>query len=461
MKKITLILIFLSFNLTFSQGFTKNEINNGFGQTRGIEIADLNNDGHLDVIGLTVDDTPEVAFWLNNEASGFGNKIIVDDDLEDYGNNGDDITVLDVNNDGFLDIITSVQFSFDNKLVWYPNNKDGTFGNRIVIDSGGGSSNDIVIMDVDNNGFDDILIVYTFYPGVVDGLYYFPNSGSGTFNSKELILETEIKSFSKAKLNDDSFYDLVFDKSGANSGINRLINNGDGTFGTNFTIDNTQFPPNYISVGRVNNDQFDDIIVSFISPTGTFAWYAGDGTGNFGSINVISDNEYDQITHSEIADLDSDGDKDIVATAYFSTDLIWWENDGNGNFGSAKIIDNETPFSYDVKSVDMDQDGELDIFVSNATGISWYKNNRSLSNGSFQLDNHKIVIFPNPSNGRFTINSSEVIKEIKVFNVLGKIVFKKSNVEGEIDLTNIQKGIYLLEIKNQEGETLKSKIVKE
>ena len=82
--------------------------------------------------------------------------------------------------------------------------------------------------------------------------------------------------------------------------------------------------------------------------------------------------------------------------------------------------------------------------------------------------NGKISIYPNPTNGIFTIEMNDVKKDvysIKITNVLGQEVFENSEFisgfyKGNIDLSAFQKGVYLIEIKNSTA-TITERIVVE
>ncbi len=79
-----------------------------------------------------------------------------------------------------------------------------------------------------------------------------------------------------------------------------------------------------------------------------------------------------------------------------------------------------------------------------------------ITDASESLD---LKISPNPTNGLFTINTSGIkMKEVKVMNILGEVVFRTTaaNPQITIDLSNQAKGIYFVEVGNE-----RKKIVKE
>lgn len=76
-----------------------------------------------------------------------------------------------------------------------------------------------------------------------------------------------------------------------------------------------------------------------------------------------------------IADLDFDDDMDIVAcSASLTGSAVWYENRGTGKF-QTHIIDQEQS-SYDLRVLDMDNDGDMDILVAghDSGNIVWYAN---------------------------------------------------------------------------------------
>jgi len=75
-----------------------------------------------------------------------------------------------------------------------------------------------------------------------------------------------------------------------------------------------------------------------------------------------------------VADHDQDGDIDAATCGYGSERVIWYENDGNGNF-SLHVLD-KSQQSYDLRTVDMDCDGDLDLLNAGlgTNNVTWYEN---------------------------------------------------------------------------------------
>lgn len=114
---------------------------------------------------------------------------------------------------------------------------------------------------------------------------------------------------------------------------------------------------------------------------GRLAWYENDGQGNFGApqnIAIINGNSGSGAYSLYAIDLDNDGDKDIISgiVENYISKIVWYENQGQGAFGTAKIISSNEG-STPIYPTDINGDGYMDL-VSFTTGnnedIIWYEN---------------------------------------------------------------------------------------
>ncbi|MCB0455607.1 MAG: T9SS type A sorting domain-containing protein, partial [Aequorivita sp.] len=68
-------------------------------------------------------------------------------------------------------------------------------------------------------------------------------------------------------------------------------------------------------------------------------------------------------------------------------------------------------------------------------------------------------IYPNPTNGLFTVNSASKISKVTIYNNLGQLIFI-SEENNQVDISTISKGIYFVKIKDENGQTETKKVVK-
>ncbi|KAK3238429.1 hypothetical protein CYMTET_51563 [Cymbomonas tetramitiformis] len=156
---------------------------------------------------------------------------------------------------------------------------------------------------------------------------------------------------------------------------------GAGNFGSQQVIDSGI--PNgksaqYVDTGDIDGDGDLDVVTAGRSCG--VAWYENtDGSGTFGSRQEIvvpwnSDIPY-QWMRAQAADIDGDGDLDVVAGCYSQDRVAWFQNDGSGNFGSMQVISTAVAV-YDMYAADLDGDGDIDVLVASYSDnkVAWYRN---------------------------------------------------------------------------------------
>ena len=129
------------------------------------------------------------------------------------------------------------------------------------------------------------------------------------------------------------------------------------------------------------------------------------GTGlradGFGPQQVLSDTA-DAASDVVAADLDGDGDLDVLTSSEFDTTLSWFENlDGLATFGPERIISSSASEVGSVLAVDLDGDGDLDLLTAplpaafppvdvlsyeNVDGLGNFVQMQNVTQGSTELD---------------------------------------------------------------------------
>ena len=107
-------------------------------------------------------------------------------------------------------------------------------------------------------------------------------------------------------------------------------------------------------------------------------WYKNNGVGNFVAQPLIDNGYLNGAWSVDYADFDKDGDMDVVSASITDNTVIWFENaDGQSSFGSQQIISEAVSGAIFVSVADIDGDGDDDV-LSASDGddkIAWYENN--------------------------------------------------------------------------------------
>jgi hypothetical protein len=118
-------------------------------------------------------------------------------------------------------------------------------------------------------------------------------------------------------------------------------------------------------------------VVSASFDNDTVAWYENDGTPGVGvwTEHVISTSA-NGVWTVYAADVDGDGDLDVLSASQLDDKIAWYENDGNQNF-TAHSISTAANSARSVYAADVDGDGDMDVLSASSgdNEIAWYENN--------------------------------------------------------------------------------------
>ena len=336
-------------------------------------------------------------------------------------------------------------------------------------------------VDVNGDGFDDL-----FLPeyDINSTSHVYLNDGNGAFyesTDSEDLIQKVAGSISSSWADIDNDGDRDAHISNFTGGPNFLIlNNNDGTF-TDATQDMNPNSVGYFhgsTWADYNNDGFVDLFTSSFQPTKFSELYFNNGDGTFtqelespiayhtgrsiGSTWVDYDNdgwqdlfipngngqdnslfhnlgngEFEPIVTGEIVndesnsvascwgDVDNDGDMDLFVSNTSDQDNLFYWNNGDGTFTKelTAIIVNDGGQSHGCNFVDHDNDGDLDLYVLNTDG----QNNR---------------LYKNDGSGEFSINPDPVMSYTygfpysqawSDFDKDGDLDVFIANVEGDAD----------------------------
>lgn len=185
-------------------------------------------------------------------------------------------------------------------------------------------------------------------------------------------------------------------------------------------------------VADLDGDGDMDVLVG-LERTGTIAWYENlDGLGNFGPARVIGTN-VTNVSSVIAVDVDGDGALDVLAVSPQDDSISLYKNlDGQGNFGSGQVIITHLGTPWSVSAADFDGDGDMDLSVASWTGIrtAWFEN---LDGQGTYGDPHIIALAEESSAGYAAIgadvNGNGYMDLITDSTLYGKLVWYE-NLDG-------------------------------
>lgn len=327
--------------------------------------ADLDNDGDIDIIcGYVRDKYPQynkISWWENiDNGTEWTEHIIADAgvsaNLYIYS-----IHAADVNNDGYMDIIAA-QYAA-NEIVWWEN--DGT-----PRDDTGGDGNSWTVHKV-KTGFVHACSVYADdIDG--DGDIDIAGAANGKYTDLAGTCEnSEISWWENADLTPGS---------GDGNGSSWIEHNIKTDLGRASTV----------RIADIDGDGHRDIIAAIYGypnySSGEFEhseilWFAntdGSGTG-MTEHTIMPDSGPDYISGARdlyMADMDGDGDMDVLSAFWEGDEIVIWLNSGNGAAWTRRSIDMDFFGAQSVHAADIDGDGDMDVVGSSRIGdkIAWWEN---------------------------------------------------------------------------------------
>jgi hypothetical protein len=286
-----------------------------------VAVADVNGDGRPD---LVVANASAVTSASGSIAVLFGNGDGTFQPAVTYGSGGDfawSTAVADVNGDGHLDIIVANQN--DNTIGVLLGRGDGTFQSAVTYRSGSNSFTwSVVVADVNGDGKPDIVVADECdnYPTCAHGTVgVLLGNGEGTFQAAVVYFSggSEANSVAVADVNGDGKLDLIVGNncfSCGSSTVSVQLGNGDGTFQAPVANILTLSRVFSLAVADVSGDGKPDLLVAGeVGNAGRVGYLLGNGDGSFQS-EVPYHSGGNTAASVAVADVNRDGKPDLVVT---------------------------------------------------------------------------------------------------------------------------------------------------
>ncbi|MBE2257020.1 MAG: VCBS repeat-containing protein [Ignavibacteria bacterium] len=437
---LSILAVIVSFNSSYSQYFTKvttGQLVNDGGASRAVTLIDYNNDGLLDIYVTNGPQPGAVNFLYKNNGNGSFTKItdltIVNDVSRDDG-----ASWADIDNDGFLDVCYVNWGNNADRL--YRNNTMGnfTFLNTSPVSTNFGFSEAVSFGDYDSDGLVDIFVTNSFGAGHKNFLYknlgnlYYVKIDTGI-----AVNETaDSRGVNWIDIDNDRDLDIyVTNEVGQNNFL--YINNGSGYFTKNTSSAITTDASNSWSGSWGDYDNDGDMDV-FVANHGNRpnALYRNDGNLLFTKVNsTVINNDSGYHASSSWVDIDNDGDIDMFVTQAYGPPGVRLKNKlyknllmetSSPNFekitNDASVSD--SGYSYGLAFGDMNSDGFPDLFVANT-----FNENQ---NNYFYLNNGNSNKYIQIRTSGVTSNRAGIGTKVKIkANINGNTVWQTKIVEGQ------------------------------
>jgi hypothetical protein len=350
--------------------FVEATVDSTFGGPAGVYVADVDGDGHKDILGAAIDDG-DIAWWKNDGAfpitwtkqtvaPSFGGAIFV------YAE--------DVDGDLDTDILGAA--ANRDQIAWWSNGgQDSIVWSKQIIAGGYTQAHEVYACDLDKDGDMDVL-------GASAGLSHITwwrNDGGDPIVWTAQTIDSACpgaRSVHAEDLDSDGDMDVVSAALVSNEVSWYRNEGGDPIVWNEFVINSVFYGSHMVRIADIDGDNDPDIVGAAYA-INQIAWWENQGGSPLVWVKHTVSSMLGGAVTACPADIDNDGDIDILGTGQPSGDVMWWENLGGAPAAWRRHdVDLDFAGAWPAYADDIDGDGCTDLVVGgrDAARIKWWHN---------------------------------------------------------------------------------------
>jgi len=432
-----------------------------FNVLHNIRVADVDVDGDTDIVSSSLGSR---VVWFEND--GTGTFTLRTSSYWDQDGQSS-IELADIDGDGDPDFAMR-DFS-DGDILWARNDGQDGFHFVGLVSEVEEWTADFAFEDLDSDGDQD-LVVSPPSNVVTSELSWRENLGDSQFSSPHVVT-TDAPNTANLELMDmnaDGLMDIVCPMYYLPTGILVFQASAPGVFPV---IPDTTFGPStsgtmqYANPGDLDGNGSIDLIASF---PGELVPFLNDGSGSLSMGTSIPFTEQSFGKMMVTGDFDGDTHIDLIVGVSDCACLWYYPGIGGAEFDDRILVDS-TGYggAFCLQTADLDLDGDLDLVTArqNPTEIVWYENGQ-IAAAILESATGSMGITPNPMRDRATLalpTSMELPVKLEIMDCKGRVVraWTLRSLTTGMERDQLPAGLYLVRGSDPNGRTTSGKLLVE